>query len=306
MVTVYLDQVFVWNMIVDYLLLLATARLSGRCLRRLRFLGCAAVGGFYAALVFLPSFHWLAHPFCKIGVGAAMAWFGFCRERGPFRMIALFFLLSAALGGVLLAIGIAVGLPGSFLNQLYCARIDWKILLFSTCIFTLLLQVLFRCGARYGGGERMDVTVSINQRTCQVCALHDTGNALRNPMNGKPAMVLEQHTVLPLLPTAVVKILEEDSPAEEKMARLYQERTALHFSLLPFRSVGVPSGLLLAVQSDYIQVGKQRYEKILIGLVPHALGDGDYQALWGEGEGGEHRAFASKIAHMARQKERAG
>ena len=52
---VYLDRVFLLNLLVDYLLLLAAAQLSGRMLRRLRLLLCAAGGGIYAALTFLPG-----------------------------------------------------------------------------------------------------------------------------------------------------------------------------------------------------------------------------------------------------------
>ena len=52
---VYLDRVFLLNLLVDYLLLLAGAQLSGRMLCRLRLLLCAAGGGIYAALTFLPG-----------------------------------------------------------------------------------------------------------------------------------------------------------------------------------------------------------------------------------------------------------
>lgn len=43
--SIYIDRVFVLNLAVDYLLLLASARLAGTPLRRLRFLLCGAGGG---------------------------------------------------------------------------------------------------------------------------------------------------------------------------------------------------------------------------------------------------------------------
>lgn len=52
---VYLDRVFLLNMLVDYLLLLSAAQLSGRTLSRLRLLLCAAGGGLYAVATFLPG-----------------------------------------------------------------------------------------------------------------------------------------------------------------------------------------------------------------------------------------------------------
>ena len=62
---VYLDTLFLLNALVDYLLLLACARLAGERLRRLRLAAGAAAGGLYAAAIFLPGLEWLAHPLCK-------------------------------------------------------------------------------------------------------------------------------------------------------------------------------------------------------------------------------------------------
>ena len=102
--SIYLDRVFVLNLAVDYLLLLAAAKLAGTPLRRLRFLLCSAGGGLYASAIFLPGLIWLSHPVCKIAVGAGMAWIAFGRERHIIKLIGLFFLLSGALAGIVLAV----------------------------------------------------------------------------------------------------------------------------------------------------------------------------------------------------------
>lgn len=59
MTVVYLDRVFLLNLLVDYLLLLTTAQLAGIPLRRGRLALCAAVGALYAGAVFLPGLSWL-------------------------------------------------------------------------------------------------------------------------------------------------------------------------------------------------------------------------------------------------------
>ena len=50
MTVIYVDTLFLLNAIVDYLLLLAAARLAGEPLTRLRFLLGALLGGGYAAV----------------------------------------------------------------------------------------------------------------------------------------------------------------------------------------------------------------------------------------------------------------
>ena len=55
MTVVYVDSVFILNGVMDYLLLLVTARLAGIPLRRRRYLLAALAGAAYAVAVFLPE-----------------------------------------------------------------------------------------------------------------------------------------------------------------------------------------------------------------------------------------------------------
>lgn len=161
MTVVYLDRVVLLNLAVDYLLLLATARLAGLPLRRRRLGLCAALGAAYAAAVFLPGCRELAHPLCRLAAGTAMCRLAWRRERHPWRLTALFFLLSGALAGLLLAMGLAAGSPEALLSRVYHADVSWPVLLGSAIGFGLLLHLVFRQGARHEGGELMDVTVSL-------------------------------------------------------------------------------------------------------------------------------------------------
>lgn len=81
------------------------------------------------------------------------------------------------------------------------------------------------------------------------------------------------------------------------MARLYAAGSRLHFTLLPFRSVGTKSGLLLAVRSDYIALHRRRIPRTLIALSVGPLSDGGgYCALWGGTERGrEHEKLLLQL-----------
>ena len=70
---VYWDRVVVLNGIVDYLLLLSAAWLSGLPLRRGRLVLWAALGGLYAGAVFLPGLEVLGVPVIRAAAGIAMA-----------------------------------------------------------------------------------------------------------------------------------------------------------------------------------------------------------------------------------------
>ena len=72
MTVIYVDTLFLLNALVDYLLLLASARLAGEPLSRPRFLLGAALGGLYAAGIFLPGLGFLARPPCRLAAAAVM------------------------------------------------------------------------------------------------------------------------------------------------------------------------------------------------------------------------------------------
>lgn len=145
----------------------------------------------------------------------------------------------------------------------------------------------------------MKVTISVCGRKQTVTALHDTGNTLRDPVSGRPALVLEREAAEDLWPPDVAAVLASPLPPEEKMARLHRLGATVTFTLLPFRSVGVPSGLLLAARSDYIEINGRRYPRTPVALTEHPISDGGCHALWGDPDGEEVMADAEAAAAAA-------
>ncbi len=297
MTVVYLDRVFLLNSAVDYLLFLGTARLSGIPLRRRRLVLWAVLGGLYAAAVFIPGLSFLGHPLFRVIAGILIA-AGALRWR--WRSAALFFLLSAGLAGIILALGLAFGSVAGLAQRLYYADISWQTLLFVSMGFYVLIRLFMGQAARHGGGELLQITISLGGRTETVTALHDTGNTLRDPVTGCPALVLERREAESLWSPEVARLLAEPLPPEEKMARLHRMGCPIRFTLLPFRAVGVSCGLLLAARSDYIEIGGRRYPRTPVALSEQPLSDGGgYHALWGAAERGTDCEQNSSVAETS-------
>lgn len=275
---VYIDRVFVLNASVDYLLLLTTAQLMGIPLHRWRFGIAAGFGGAYAVCIF--AVPWLQAPVLRIIAGIGMAAIAFAGERHLWRHIVLFLLLSGALAGILLAVGLVCASSHALIHRIYYADISWWVLIGSALLFYILLELLFRQEARFAKGEIMDITVSLAGKTCQLRALYDSGNTLRNPVDGAPVLVAETQALRTLWSQRTHEILAQPLTPEEKLTKLYQLGDTT-FSLLPFHSVGKENGLLLAVRSDYIQIGRRICPKTLIALHPNSIGGMAYHGLWG-------------------------
>lgn len=280
MTVVYIDVLFLLNFVVDYLLLLASAKITGEVISRLRLALGALLGASYAAALFLPGCGWLSRPLCKIGSAVLMVLIGFGKSQRLLRLLLVFFAASAALGGVILALQL-FGTGGLTLeNGVLYTGLDVRILLITVILSYVILSTVFERAARHGGG-RQDLSaacLSIAGKSLRLVVLKDTGNTLTDPVHNRPVMVAEARAIQQLLPREV-------DPADPvgSLERLQDEEMKKRFRLLPYRAVGVESGLLLAVRADSLAIGKREWRGFLVALSPTPVSDGGgYQALIGD------------------------
>ncbi len=277
--TVYLDSLFLLNLIIDYLLLLVTAKVAGEGFGRLRLLLGAAIGAVQAALVFLPGFQWLLLPACTLAAGALMGVAAFGGSAHLLRVGFLFLGLSCALGGSVLIMGLLTGRGLTFQNGILATGMDLKLVLLSAAVCYLVLTLLFRRTGRHSGGELESVVVSIEGKQVLLTALRDTGNTLTDPATGRPVLVAEGARLGSLLPEKVLGGLRDPAAVMEKCAG---DSLGRRLRLLPYRAVGVDCGFLLAIRADRVSVGKREYGGLLVALSPTPVSDGGgYGALFG-------------------------
>lgn len=267
---VYIDEVFLLNTLVDYLLLLCSARLAGEILHRGRMAAAALAGGLYAAASFLPGWAFLAHPLCKLTVGVGLALVAFGSSRHLLRVSLVFFTVAAAFGGGVLALQLFLGAP---------AVPDLKTVLLSTAGCYLVLSAVFRRTAQHGTGELVGVTLELSGRRVSLTALRDTGNTLTDPVTGKGVLVWEGEKAAGLFPPG-----ECPTPREltDPVSALTGRQGDRRWRLLPYRAVGVSHALLLCVRVDRARVGGEDLGSILVALSPSPVSDGGgYSALIG-------------------------
>ena len=283
MTVVYIDALFLLNLIVNYLLLLAAAKLAGEPLRRLRLAAGAALGGLYAAAIFFPGMGFLTHPLCKLGAAVLMLLTGFGGSRRLLRVTLVFFGLSCAFGGGIFAIGLLGGRGLTLRIGVLYSVMDLRILLLSAAVCYAVLTLVFRRTARHGRREVLPAVLTLEGRRVAVNALVDTGNTLTDPVTGRPVMVAEGSRLSPLLPGE--RVLDEKALRDPvgTLERLSRGGRGRRFRLLPYQAVGVECGMLLALRLDDARVGAEDYGGILVALSPNPVSDGGgYSALIGE------------------------
>ena len=170
---IYIESVFAFNVLVDYLLLFGAARVAGRTVARRRLLLGAAVGGIYAAVqLFLPK--------SVVLLLLGLALMGAAAYRGSGRAVKLtllFFLASCGLAGVVMLLGQSLGSMARLARGVVKADLPWVVFLIAT------------------GSETADVVIAYRGKTARVRLLRDTGNTLCDPVTGLGVPVIDRHAL---------------------------------------------------------------------------------------------------------------
>ncbi len=279
---VYLDLVFLLNLCVDYLMLLAAGRLAGEVLRRPRLLLGTVLGSLYACAIFLPGLGFLEHPLCRICVGVVMALAAYGSSAHLLRCTLVFFGVSAALGGAILAVTLLGGQGMTLQNGVFYSGMDLRILLLAAAGCYVALTLVFGRGAGHSLRELRTAQVRLHTRRVTLTALVDTGNTLTDPVTGRPVLVAEGEKLKALFPPDGGPRPEELRDPTAALERLGAGAEGRRWRLLPYRAVGVSCGLLLALRTDGVRVGETDYGPILVALSPTPVSDGGgYNALIG-------------------------
>lgn len=275
MTVVYIDLLFLLNLIANYLLLLAAGRISGAVLVRWRIGLGAGLGALYAALIFLPGLVWLAYWPCKLATGVLMSLVAYGGERHLLRVTVIFFCASAALAGAVLGLELLGNVSLTVKHRVFYTQLDIRLLLllFVACYF--VMSAFFRRTGQQGR-EMVQLEIVIDGKEARLTALRDTGHTLTDPADNRPVVVVYWKALTNALPNWAdpadpVQSVERCHAAGSRQARL-----------VPYRAVGVDHGVLLAVRAQLVSVEGKPQGRLLVALSPTPVDDGDgYQALIG-------------------------
>ena len=295
MTVVYMDSVFVLNALMDAVVLLATAQLGGIPLKKRRYFMAAVLGGGYTACVFLPGCAVLGTMPAKLVAGMIIAWIAYGGERHFLRWLLSFFAVSCGLAGCVMALGMmAGGVPRE--RGIFYTNVDAGVLLMVSAAAYGVLTVAFRASTEQRmKGLLVPVILAWGERRVRLTALCDTGNALRDPVNGSPVLVAESVCLRDLFPSELRWVTGNGALRSPVDLTGQLGAAGIRFRLIPYHAVGVAGAMLLAVRTDWGEVGGKRYDRLMVALSPTSMGNG-FTALWGAWEGYEKRGNHQEVS----------
>ena len=266
--TIYADSFFAINLIADYLLLLAAARVSGAVLHRWRIFFAAVLGAAWALASVVPKWGMFTQPAAKIALGVGMCLIAYGHERRFWRCCGMFFAISALFGGAVWGAGMLAGIDAY--SQAY-VPVSFRTLALAFALCYTAVTLFMRHGAVKAARRTALLSVTLPSGRVTLRALVDTGNVLSDPISGRPAAVCEASVLSKALGPACEL---EPIGALEALSSL--PGLAGRVTLLPYSSVG-HSGMLAAIRPERVEVDGEAAD-MLIALTNQKL-DGGYEAV---------------------------
>lgn len=283
-VTVYVDLLFLLNLIINTLVLAGAVALGRERMHLLRLLSAAGIGAFYSVLIFFPQLSFVFRTGLRLLVGALMVAVGIptASFKRYLRALLWFYLCLGVFGGGMYLFYALTPLGAQMLYSGGVFYVDmplWLLLLLSFSFYGLVrLAAFVKCRQPLQTLEKIEICVGGRYRT--LTAFVDTGNTLVDPMTLAPVIIVEAAALKGVLPERLLTAVKtEDAAALEQLARQF---SSLKCRLIPFQSVGESGGVMFAVRPDWIRTvpdGEPR-ENVLLGLCRKKLSpDNTYQAL---------------------------
>ena len=212
--TIYGDILFVINFSMDFVALYITAKIMHIKAKTLLLVLASSIGAIYsvAALFFKGAF--VISLAVDIAVSALMCLIAYKKLTGKAFFLSwfLFFAVSALLGGSITAmyslINAAIG------NRVNVREPSEAYSALPADIFVII--ALLSVALTYAGGrllgrtaqlKSIEVTVTHKKRSVTFTALSDSGNLLREPVSGRPVILVNCECVAPVIPYEVLSLM---------------------------------------------------------------------------------------------------
>lgn len=293
---IYLDVVILENIVINYLILLVTAKFSKNRSSTLRLLLGAMLGAAYLVImILLPDMKVYTTVLSKLLLSVAMVavTFHFTKLTLFFKALAMFYaatFLFAGAGFALMFFNREWGIMrnGVLMTPMSLLNTKWSELLMAFAVTLIILRIVWDVIQKKFLREKLlvQMIISFDKKSIQLFALVDTGNSLHDPLTNMPVVVVEYSAVKELLPLDIRGIFEKNSDNDLNMitATISCSDWFSRFRLIPFTSLGKENGMLIGFRPDYIEIGtedeKKGVQEVIVGIYNRALSRNEqYKAL---------------------------
>lgn len=288
----YLDVVWILNLLIDACLLKLTALMLKRRMSRVRFWLGALTASSIVLLLFSPFAVLVAQPFGKLLFSALIIaiTFGFSRLSVFIQNLAAFYFTAFAIGGGLFALHYffqdsSLYSENHFLTTMsYGDPISWIAVVtgFPLLWFFSKKRLDQTAVRKWRSANGAKISVRIIGSTVHARGIIDSGNHLHDPLTGTPVMFMQYAACREILPPVFAELVREEEPFNLPAGLTDEWKSRLTW--IPYRSVDGQTKYRVAIRPDQVLVAHEgkliECRRALIALTEHTLStSGDFDSI---------------------------
>lgn len=290
--TVYIDIIFIENIVINYIILYATGIVSKSKINPKRMIISSLIGAVYSVIYYILKINIYSNMIVKLMLSIAMVYIAF--ETKNFKVLAkklvLFYLVSFVFAGAALGIIYMVNTQNiTIQNGMIVGSYTLKTILIGIVVAFIVIIIGFNFAK--GKLSRKDliynIKIYINGKNVKTKAMMDTGNFLKEPITNIPVAVVEHTLLYEIMPKEILNNIEKVLGGDFKdIPEDIQNQYISKLKVIPFSSLGKQNGMLLGIKVDKLEVeieeNIKEIQKVIIGVYTKSLTKrGEYRALVG-------------------------
>lgn len=291
--TVYLDIIFVENILMNYIILFATLiilKVKNRG-QQIRLFASSVIGSSYAIIVYLNIIPIYSNIITKIVLSIVMIYVAFNPQnvKQLLKQLLIFYLTSFVFGGCAFALIYFIKPERVKMNNgVFVGTYPIKVTLIAGIIAFIITQIAFKINKIRLDSKNTFINIKIyyEEKILEVKALLDSGNMLKDPISGMPVIIIEKEILHKIIPEEILNYIENIVGGEEQREKTEVKKYLSKIRMVPFMSIGKENGMLLGIRIDKVKIETEEIniekDNVIAGIYNQKLTkDNKYNALIG-------------------------
>lgn len=290
--TIYIDVVFIENLIMNYIILFATGIIIKIKIKHMRLILASVLGAIYSIVAYMSILEIYSSIVLKIVLSVIIVYIAFNPQnvKNMWKDIVIFYMTSFVFGGAAFAL-IYIIKPQDILmkNGLFLGTYPLKTIILGAIIAFIIIVTSFKIVKSKISKKDMFCTIKVklNQREIEMKAMIDTGNLLKEPISNTPVIVIEHTLLYNCMPKEILNNLENILGGDfENIPEEIKNKYISKLKVIPFSSLGKQNGMLIGIKPEYVIVkdedNENKIDNVIIGIYNKSLTKkGEYRALIG-------------------------
>lgn len=274
--TVYIDVVFLENLILNVIILYATSLIAKTNLKIIRTLISASIGSIYAIMYYIFQIGLYSNIIFKFVLSVIMIYVAFNPKefKTLLKVLILFYLTSFVFGGASLSVIYLVNAQRiNIQNGMIIGKYTMNTIFTGIIIAFIVIVIAFKIiKSKISKNDLFcDIRFKINNKEIKTKAMLDTGNLLKEPITNIPVVVVEHKLLYDVIPNEILDNIENILGGDlENISDEVKNDYISKLKVIPFTSLGKQNGILLGIKADELIVeemnGEKKIDKVIIGI----------------------------------------